>query len=538
MAEGLTKVLLIEDNPEYALLLQETLGTGRGGTFDVEWAEQVSTGLARLAAGGIEVVLLDLGLPDADGLEAVVRLTSHVPRVPVVVLTGLADRVVAIEAVRLGAEDYLVKGEVDSEGVARAIRYAFERHRHAMLEEARRKEQLDRERAEQANRAKTEFLTNMSHEFRTPMHGILGLIGLLMDTGLTAEQRSYIGVIKDSADSLSLLLDDLLDLSRIESGKLELERTSFSPRRLAVGVVGILELRAREKGLRLECEMSPNVPETLLGDPKRLRQVLINLVTNGITFTERGHVRIQVGVQEEIGETVSLHVTCEDTGTGIPADKQQVIFEAFTQADRSIADRFGGTGLGLAICSQLVALMGGRMWVESEVGTGSTFHFTARFNLQTGDETAGEDEERTGGAGRQIPASRVGLLRVLVAENDRINQLIVQKALEERGHTAVVTNTGAEALATLEKEPFDVVLMDVQMPDIDGFAATASIRERERATGAHIPIVAMTAHAMPGYRERCLEAGMDWYLSKPFLPVDLLAAIEDVVWDQRHGDGR
>ena len=187
-----------------------------------------------------------------------------------------------------------------------------------MLEDARRKEQLDRERAEQANRAKTEFLTNMSHEFRTPMHGILGLIGLILDTDLTAEQRSYIGVVKDSADSLSLLLDDLLDLSRIESGKLELEQTSFSPRQLAVGVVGILEPRAREKRLRLECEMSPNVPETLVGDPKRLRQVLINLVTNGITFTERGHVRIQVGVQEKIGDIVSLHVTCEDRARGSP----------------------------------------------------------------------------------------------------------------------------------------------------------------------------------------------------------------------------
>ena len=499
--------------------------------------ELLSTGLERLAAGAIDLVLLDLGLPDAEGLEGVVKVRALAPGVPVVVLTGLADRVVAIEAVRLGADDYLVKGEVDSEGVARAIGYALERHRHARLEEARLQEQLERERAEQANRAKTEFLTNMSHEFRTPMHGILGLIDLILSTDLTSEQRGYISAIKDSAGSLRLLIDDLLDLSRIESGKLELESTSFNPRQLAVGVVRMLELRAREKGLRLECEMNPDVPETLVGDPKRLRQVLINLVTNGITFTDRGHVRVHARVQERTGDNVRLQFTCEDTGMGIPEDRQQAIFEAFTQADRSIANRFGGTGLGLAICSQFVALMGGTIWVESEVGRGSTFHFMGRFGVETWDEADSQDSGRTEGGDRGIPASRVGSLRVLVAENDRINQLIVQKALEGHGHAAVITNTGAEALSTLEKEPFDAVLMDVQMPDMDGFAATASIRERERQTGAHIPIVAMTAHAMPGYRERCLEAGMDGYVSKPFLTADLLAAVEDAVRDRRHRNG-
>jgi signal transduction histidine kinase/DNA-binding response OmpR family regulator len=395
-------------------------------------------------------------------------------------------------------------------------------HEHAVVKQQNQEIERLLNEARQSSRFKSEFLANMSHEIRTPMNGILGMTDLVLSTDLTDEQREYLETARISADSLLTILNDVLDFSKIEAGKMDLHPIAFSLLQCVHQTVKIFAVSAAEKRLDLKVHVGEDAPDRLIGDPDRLQQVLLNLINNAIKFTSRGGVSVTV-VPKVTGENeVSAHFEVKDTGIGIPPDKQQIIFESFRQADGSTTRRFGGTGLGLAICAKLVDLMGGKIWVESDGLRGSTFHFTAVFQLT---ETASGPAESLR---RLASASGVSeqKLHILLAEDNVVNQRLAKRLLERRGHEVVTASTGQEALEILALKSFDVILMDLQMPDMDGLEATRAIRAGERAASRHTPIVALTAHTMRGDRERCVAAGMDGFITKPLEVVEFLNVVE------------
>ena len=383
---------------------------------------------------------------------------------------------------------------------------------------------IAKEAAETANRTKSEFLANMSHEIRTPMNGIIGMTELALGTKTTPEQREYLGMVKSSADSLLSVINDILDFSKIEAGKLDIESVDFSLRNTLGEVTSTLRVRAQQKGLKFACHIPLELPDALIGDPSRLRQIVINLLGNALKFTAKGEVTVRVAMEAETADQAVFHFSVTDTGIGIPQEKQKLIFEAFTQSDSSTTREYGGTGLGLSISSRLVALMGGNIWVESQPGEGSTFHFKLRFGLQKFPASALLPADRPGPA--QAPTRDQRRFKILLAEDNPVNQKVAVRFLQKKGHTVVVAESGKKALDAWRKQTFDIILMDIQMPEMDGFEATARIREHEKSTSKHIPIIALTAHAMVGDRERCLAAGLDDYVSKPIDADDLFAAIQ------------
>lgn len=379
-----------------------------------------------------------------------------------------------------------------------------------------------RRAAEDANRAKSEFLAYTSHEIRTPLNAIIGLTRVVMDTPLTTQQCDYLRRVRNAGDRLLALINDLLDVSKIEAGKLEIEHVGFQLREVLDEVVQEQLHRCTEKNLALELEVASSVPDALIGDPLRLRQILVNLVGNAIKFTKEGRVSVRVGILQRDSDTACvLRVSVIDTGIGISPEKQATLFQRYAQAEASTSREFGGTGLGLAISKSLVELMSGAIGFHSKVDEGTEFFFDLPFRIQTAGAGA-----RPGGLGAfETAAGRV--IKVLVAEDNEDNQLLIELLLKKRNADVTIVGNGKEALEQLEQAPFDLVLMDLEMPVMGGFDAVVALREREKGTGRRVPVIALSAHALVGHRDKCLAAGMDDYLIKP-IDADMLYATMEV----------
>jgi signal transduction histidine kinase/CheY-like chemotaxis protein/HPt (histidine-containing phosphotransfer) domain-containing protein len=409
---------------------------------------------------------------------------------------------------------------------SRLSRIADDRNRNLQAEIVERR--LAEEAAEAANRAKSQFLANMSHEIRTPLNGVIGLTGIVLDTELTLDQRECLETVKFSADSLLTVVNDILDFSKIEAGKIDLEVIDFNLRDCVEDALKMFALRASEKGLALLCDLAPTLPERVRGDSGRLRQIILNLVGNAIKFTNSGEVALRAELESREGDELTLRFTVSDTGIGIPQEKLESIFSPFTQADSSTTRKYGGTGLGLTISARLASMMGGRISVESEIGRGSRFCLFVRMEalaptIESDTIAVPESSSSEEAPPREVTARRE--LHILLAEDNRVNQAVASRILAKLGHILVIANNGLEAIEQLKQQAFDLVLMDVQMPEMDGILATKVIREHEKSTHDHIPIIAMTAHAMTGDRARCLAAGMDGFVTKPITPEEVDAAI-------------
>ncbi len=367
-----------------------------------------------------------------------------------------------------------------------------------------------KENAEKMSQAKGEFLANMSHEIRTPMNGVIGTLQLLEDTPLSSEQKEFVFTAHKSADALLAILNDILDLSKIEAGKLNFENIAFDLNQIVQDVVTLYSLKSEQQGVLLVQKTDESLPESLMGDPTRIRQVVVNLVSNALKFTEQGEVKISIAIVKSDMDTVDIKISVSDTGIGIPESAQKTLFNAFTQADGSTTRKYGGTGLGLAIVSQLVEMMGGVLGVDSVEGEGSQFWFTVSF------QRSNEKPESKTLPLLNVEAAQLNA-KILLVEDNPINQMVAQKMLEKLGLKAEQANNGVEALKLLTEQAFDLVLMDCQMPEMDGFDATREIRKRDikSINQQALPVVAMTANVMAGDRERCLDVGMDDYIGKP-----------------------